>query len=271
MGNTESGRKFEFTRQRCESLRVLVNSCIKELDRIGVRGRKHAVSKINRAIRTKIEIEDSKQEMQHSERVWRQSVRGEELSNKTMRMEPPTRKEYYSILERIQSSQLGRGEKNWRRRLRTPNFLAVLAIDDNRILLFRVAEHHIYNMHIGECYFHDRRVQIIDIKRLGSDDSREWYRKGDKGPHNLPRKTDMNQLQWRVKVQRDKRIVRVDGDGNTTTVVQWNRLRFKGLEIPERTGSNPGRGLNGDWTSTRGKGFQMGGLSGRRSPLGGPL
>ena len=44
-----------------------------------------------------------------------------------------------------------------------------------------------------------------------------------------------------------------------------------GLEIPKCTASNPGHGLRGDWTSTRGDGFQMGGLSDRRSPLGGLL
>ena len=50
---------------------VLVNSCIRELDRVGVKGRKkfcaarpqeegrHAVSKINRAVSIKIAIEDS--------------------------------------------------------------------------------------------------------------------------------------------------------------------------------------------------------------------
>ena len=54
-------------------MRVLVNFCIRELDRIGVRGRRkfcaarpeengrHAVSMINRAVNMKIAIEDSKE------------------------------------------------------------------------------------------------------------------------------------------------------------------------------------------------------------------
>ena len=41
--------------------------------------------------------------------------------------------------------------------------------------------------------------------------------------------------------------------------------------ILERTGSNPGHGLCGDWASIRCNGFQVGGLSDRRYPLGGLL
>ena len=53
-------------------MRVLINYCIREIDRIGVRGRRkpcaarlneegrHAVSKINRTISMKIMIEDGK-------------------------------------------------------------------------------------------------------------------------------------------------------------------------------------------------------------------
>ena len=51
-------------------------------------------------------------------------------------------------------------------------------------------------------------------------------------------------------------------------MAQRNRLCSGGLEIPERMGSNPGYGLSGDWASTRGNGFQVGGLSDKRSPLG---
>ena len=49
-----------------ERMRVLVNSCIREMDRIWMRGRRemqerrHAVSKINRAVSRKTAIEDSK-------------------------------------------------------------------------------------------------------------------------------------------------------------------------------------------------------------------
>ena len=49
--------------------------------------------------------------------------------------------------------------------------------------------------------------------------------------------------------------------------VQWNRLDFGVLEIPERRGSNPGHGLCGDWSSTWGNVSQMAGLSDRRYPL----
>ena len=43
-------------------------------------------------------------------------------------------------------------------------------------------------------------------------------------------------------------------------MVQWN---------PERMGSNTDYGLSRNWTSTLGNGSQVGGLSDRRSPLGG--
>ena len=52
---------------------------------------------------------------------------------------------------------------------------------------------------------------------------------------------------------------------------QWNRWRSGGLGIHERIGSNTDYGLSGDWASTRGNGPQVGGLSDRRSPLGGLL
>ena len=44
-----------------------------------------------------------------------------------------------------------------------------------------------------------------------------------------------------------------------------------GLGFPEGIGSNPDYGLSGDQASTRGNGSQVGGLSYRRSPLGGLL
>ena len=62
----------EFTRERDERLRILVNSYIREVDRIGVRGRsksravrlreqgRHAVSKIRRAVSMKIALKESK-------------------------------------------------------------------------------------------------------------------------------------------------------------------------------------------------------------------
>ena len=62
----------EFTRERDERLRMLVNSCIREVDRIGVRGRGrscavrpreqggHAVIKIRRAVSMKIAVKESK-------------------------------------------------------------------------------------------------------------------------------------------------------------------------------------------------------------------
>ena len=60
-------RVSEFTRERDERLRILVNSCNREVDRIGARERgksyaarprrqgRHAVSKIRRAVSMKIE------------------------------------------------------------------------------------------------------------------------------------------------------------------------------------------------------------------------
>ena len=62
----------EFTRESDESLRILVNSCIREVDRIGVRGRSkscaakpreqgsHAVTNIKREVSLKITIKKSK-------------------------------------------------------------------------------------------------------------------------------------------------------------------------------------------------------------------
>ena len=62
----------EFTRERDERLRRLVNSCITEVDRIGVRGRgkscaarpreqgRYAVSEIRRAVSMKIAVKESK-------------------------------------------------------------------------------------------------------------------------------------------------------------------------------------------------------------------
>ena len=55
----------------------------------------------------------------------------------------------------------------------------------------------------------------------------------------------------------------------SAAVVYWNHLRPGGLGIPERIGSNTDYGLSGYWGCTRGKGSQVGGLSDRRSPLGG--
>ena len=62
----------EFTRERDERLRILVYSCIREVDRIGVRGRgkscaarprehgRHAVRKIRGAVSMKIAVKESK-------------------------------------------------------------------------------------------------------------------------------------------------------------------------------------------------------------------
>ena len=62
----------EFTRERDERLRILVYSCIREVDRIGVRGRgkscavrpreqgRHSVSKIRGAVSMKIAVKESK-------------------------------------------------------------------------------------------------------------------------------------------------------------------------------------------------------------------
>ena len=49
------------------------------------------------------------------------------------------------------------------------------------------------------------------------------------------------------------------------------RRKFCNYKYSERMGSNPGHGLNGDWTSTQGNGSQTGGLPDKRSPLGGLL
>ena len=61
----------EFTRERDERLKILVNSCIREVDRIGVRGRgkscverpreqgRHAISKIRTAVSMKIAVKES--------------------------------------------------------------------------------------------------------------------------------------------------------------------------------------------------------------------
>ena len=62
----------EFTRERDERLRILVSSCIREVDRIGMRGRskscaarpreqgRHAVSKIRVAVSIKIAVKESR-------------------------------------------------------------------------------------------------------------------------------------------------------------------------------------------------------------------
>ena len=54
-------------------------------------------------------------------------------------------------------------------------------------------------------------------------------------------------------------------------MIYRNGLRFGGPGIPERMGSIPRNGLSGDLASNQGNGSQMGGLSDRRSPLGGLL
>ena len=65
------GEGSEFTRERDERLRILVNSCIREVDRIGVRGRsksctarpreqgRHAVSEIRRAVSMEVAVKES--------------------------------------------------------------------------------------------------------------------------------------------------------------------------------------------------------------------
>ena len=65
----ESSRVYQ---RKDERLRILVNSCIREVDRMGVRGRskscarrlreqgKHAVSEIRRAVSMKIVVKESK-------------------------------------------------------------------------------------------------------------------------------------------------------------------------------------------------------------------
>lgn len=62
MENTETGIEFQFTNKRDERL---VNSCMKEMDRIGMReivrpqeGGKHEVSIIKRAVSMKVVVED---------------------------------------------------------------------------------------------------------------------------------------------------------------------------------------------------------------------
>ena len=47
-------------------------------------------------------------------------------------------------------------------------------------------------------------------------------------------------------------------------MVQWNHLH---LGIPEHMGLNPDYSVSGDWASTWGNSYQVGGLS-DRSPLG---
>ena len=44
-------------------------------------------------------------------------------------------------------------------------------------------------------------------------------------------------------------------------------MRSEGQEILKRTGSNPDHGPKLDQASTRGNGFQIGGLLDRKSPL----
>ena len=62
----------EFTRERDERLIILVNSCIREVHRIGVRGRskscaarpqeqgRHAISEIRRAVSMEVAVKDRK-------------------------------------------------------------------------------------------------------------------------------------------------------------------------------------------------------------------
>ena len=69
-GKTDKGRLLEFTSVRDEKVKVLVNSCIRRMDRIGNRNRNkkpcaarlqegwsHAVSKLRRAVSMKIVVE----------------------------------------------------------------------------------------------------------------------------------------------------------------------------------------------------------------------
>ena len=130
----------EFTRERDERLRILVNSCIRRVDRIGVGGRskscaarpreqgRDTVSKIRRTVSMQIAVKDaSEATLRRWERSWRQSVRGGELIrrkafdpilfNRAVWVEPPQTCEAYSIHGRIRPrysvSSCG-GEKNWR-------------------------------------------------------------------------------------------------------------------------------------------------------------
>ena len=69
-GKTDKGKVPEFTIVRDERVKILVNSCIRKMDRIGMRRRRkssatrlrevlrHAVSKFRRAVSMKIAVED---------------------------------------------------------------------------------------------------------------------------------------------------------------------------------------------------------------------
>ena len=68
--NRQKKRVPEFTSVRDERMKILINSCIRKMDRIGMRrsrkscaarpwkGRRHVVSKFRRAISMKIAVED---------------------------------------------------------------------------------------------------------------------------------------------------------------------------------------------------------------------
>ena len=112
---------------------MLVNSCIREVDRIGVRGRgkscaarpreqgRHAVSKIRRAVSMKKAVKESK----------RGNIAAMRKTLKTGSQRRGVDKTKSSIHGRIRHQyRVGSwgAEKNWRRRLRTPNFIeAILA------------------------------------------------------------------------------------------------------------------------------------------------
>ena len=120
------GRKIvpELTRERDERLTILVNSCIREVDRIGMRGSskscaarpweqgRHTVSEIRRAVCMKIAVKESKRgKLRRWERGSTQSVRGEELIRRkaldstlfkrAVWVEPPQTCEAYSIHGRM--------------------------------------------------------------------------------------------------------------------------------------------------------------------------
>ncbi len=127
---------------------MLVNSSIRDLDSKGMslsgkasvtrprEGGRHAVSKFRRAVRVKITIGDRKRG------TWRRNLRGKRLSvrkgelmrrraldstlsRKAVCLEHPHKCYAYSIRGRIRPLYMdinSVGQRNWRRRYRTPNF-----------------------------------------------------------------------------------------------------------------------------------------------------
>ena len=155
--NRSRERVPEFTRERDERLRILVNSCISKVDRKGSRGRgksceersreqgRHAVSKIRRAVIMKIALKESKRGNIEAMRKRLKTVsqrRGVDktksfystLFNRAVWVEPPQTCKAYSIYGQMSPQYIVSswgGEWNWRRRLRTPNFIeAVLAREE---------------------------------------------------------------------------------------------------------------------------------------------